>query len=276
MSAAAPTVAPPRANPAPLPGSHPVKCLVYGDAGSFKSKFLSTFPKPIIIHQTDPWGKEGWYMRLGTPSALHQTDAGLPFREITAPDGSLAARIEFFVDANPTKPTGLALFRRRYAELFESGEIRQYATYGLDSVTWLDQLAENESRIINPNPSGGDQRGGLHAMYSKLQLQQILQGRIAGFPPIINIVVIAHIDQKQDEEQGTTLYNPAAPGKLSKRLPTGFSEMYRAYIAPDGKGGSEPRLQTRADFRYNAGTQIPAPNPCPPDWAALWRDVKKP
>lgn len=264
-------------NPAPIPGSKPIKCLIYGDVGSHKSHMLSTFPKPLLVSQFDPWGKEAWFERLGDKSPLRQTAEGLPFIEMTH-NGALVARVEFFLDMNPEKPTALALFRKRYAELFDSGEIRQYATYGIDSVTWMDQAAFNESKYLvnRAVQTGGDQRGGPHFFYSRLQLQSLLQGRIAGYPPLVNMVVIAHVEKEPDEEHGTTIRNPAAPGQLSKRLPTGFAELYRAYIASDGRGGSIPLLQTCGDFRFNAGSQIPAPNPCAPDYAALWAAVRKP
>lgn len=277
MTAAAASARP---NPAPLPGSYPIKTLVYGVTGTWKSTFALTFPKPILYHCFDPWGKEGPARRLGDASPLKQTAEGVPFFEVTR-DGALLVRVEHFIDQNPERPAAMALFRKRYAEVFDSGEIRQYATYVLDSVTFLDQLAVHESTYAI-NRGVKDDR--LHARYSAFELRKILQGRIAGYPPLINIVVIAHVANKYvpDEKGGgshlpTTMpetawkYEPAAPGSLKDRLPPGFSELYRAYHTSDGKpGGMKVLLQTRPNFEYNANTQIMPPNPCEPRYECLW------
>jgi len=55
--------------------------LVYGDPGSGKTTFLSTFPKPLLVFSFDPFGKELPYLRMG-----HVVDAmderGTPVRQV--------------------------------------------------------------------------------------------------------------------------------------------------------------------------------------------------
>ena len=94
--------------------------------------------------------------------------------------------------------------------------------------------------------------------------------RMAGYP--INVVVIAHINETKDENSGKVLYHPAAPGQLSKKMPAGYSELYRAHVMRDGEGNRQYVLQTQADNIYNAGSSIPAPDRCPNTYESLWTE----
>jgi hypothetical protein len=82
--------------------------------------------------------------------------------------------------------------------------------------------------------------------------------------------VIAHITEDKDEVNGSFVRNPAAPGRLSKRLPAGYNEMYHMY-GIDDEGKDTRCLQTSRNSRFNAGSTIGAPNPCWPEFDSLWQ-----
>lgn len=247
------------------PATH---CLVYGDSGSYKSTFAGTWPKPLLVMAFDPYGKDAPYWRLGEPSGLEMDDLGSPIRTVASrKSGRLLARIEHYLDEDPERPDAYARFRRRMATL-RGDAIKEWATLVIDSVTFME-LAARKLEQYKLNPTARDPRQWYAG--SKEALEEMLLGRVGALP--INVVVICHVDEDKDELHGQMVRNPAAPGKLSKRLPAGYSELYRAYVTRDDAGQRVPLLQTRGDAMYNASTQIPAPDPCDPVYTALWSEA---
>ena len=57
------------------------KFLVYGDPGSGKSTFLSTFPKPLLVFSFDPFGKEIPYLKHGQVVDA-MDERGTPVRQV--------------------------------------------------------------------------------------------------------------------------------------------------------------------------------------------------
>lgn len=257
-------------SPSPTAPNGPIHVLCYGDAGAKKSTFAATFPTPALVCSFDPPGKDAPYLRRGAPGPLMTTDLGVPVREVLDPQGGLRFRIEHYIDADYERPQGFALFRRRLRQLDE--ERGWWETVIVDSLTYMQYAAQYESQYRVNRGVKDDGRGGLHYNYAKEAMQPIVALRLPTLP--CNVVLTAHVDEAKDEVHGTMLYNPAAPGKLSKRLPPGYTELYRAYVAPtDPKRPDEMiyLLQTEKSAQFNAASQIPAPNPCVPDYAALWK-----
>lgn len=48
----------------------PLHLLVYGDAGSYKSRLLASFPTPMLICMFDPHGKDMPYLQMGEPQYI--------------------------------------------------------------------------------------------------------------------------------------------------------------------------------------------------------------
>ena len=97
--------------------------------------------------------------------------------------------------------------------------------------------------------------------------------RVAGLP--MNVIVLSHIDEDKDEYQGKFVRNPALPGRLRKRIASGYGEHYRSYVADLEDGTKAYLLQTQANEFYAAQSQIDAPNPCYPHWESLWANWGK-
>lgn len=255
----------------------PIHVLTYGDFGSGKSTFASTFPHPQLICCFDAYGKDQPYTKspLHVASDLGVDGYGGPYREVfSRKTGAVLKRIEYYHDTKwvmpqeikrkagtgvrDIEPNAYARFLRRMASL--NDELAGWRTYILDSVTSMEIAARRwDQYVLNPQAEDGRQWYGA----SKDMLEKMLLGRLAGLP--INVVVLAHIDDEKFENQGTQRRMPMAPGKLRGSLPSQYAEVYRAFADTSGHW-----LQTRSDNIWAATTQIEAPALCPPHYSALW------
>lgn len=220
----------------------PIHTIVYGDPGAGKSTFASTFPKPMRVWMFDAVGKD-------TPYRLQ-------------PD----VVIEYFNDLDPTGAKGgWHHFIRRRDEYLATREWEQDATLVVDSITFMELAARKYDQYVT-NKTSKDPRKWFAA--STDAIEETLMMKLMGVPR--NVVSIAHVDQERDDVHGLMLMNPSAPGRLKKRIPAAYSEFYRAFVARDEQGQPMYLLQTTADNRYNASSQIKAPNPSWQHYASLW------
>lgn len=241
----------------------PLRVMVYGDPGSKKSTFAATFPQPILIFAFDPFGKERPYLRLGEAAPLYTDDLGTPVTQVLRGD-QLVAQVEYYYDAEPTRPQAYQRFLQRLLQF--PAEFAAWPTCVFDSLTYMEMHARKQDQY-KTNRGAADKRQ--HYAFSTEALEDTIGLRIGAWP--MNVVVIAHVTEKQDQVHGNMLYNPAAPGQLSKKLPAGFTEQYHAYVVTDEKGVNHWLLQTEKSGLWNAASQIPAPNPCAPTYEALWQ-----
>jgi hypothetical protein len=95
-----------------------------------------------------------------------------------------------------------------------------------------------------------------------------------------NVVVLAHVEDSKNADEspieGLRARNPSAPGRLRTRLGTAYPEIYRSFITVDDSGHHSYWLQTRYGGQWAAASQIPAPNPCPANYQALWPEGEEP
>jgi hypothetical protein len=240
--------------------------LIYGDSGAGKSTGASTFPKPLLVLAFDPRGKEMPYVRRGIPAESIADDGETAVTEVLSrKTGEMLVRIEHYLDAEPTKPTGFARFRRRLVNLTRDIDEWGIQTLVLDSVTFMELAARKEAQyVLNPNSREPRQWFGS----STDALEEVLMIRFGALP--INVVVLAHIDEDKDEVHGLMVRHPSAPGRLRKRSPAGYSELYRAYVKRTTDGEREYNWQTQSDAMYNCASQIDAPDPCLQDYRLLW------
>ena len=264
-------------------------CFDYGDPGAGKSEFASTFPKPIIVFQFDPYGKDTPYLRRGRPTDFTFDHLGTPVRQIMSrKTGALLIQIEYFHDtdwvmdakgqgANQTvlniahvNPECWERFGKRMY-YFSHEEYAQWATAVFDSVTTMEIAARAFFQYkINPNAKDGRQWWG----EATSALEQILYTRVGGFP--MNVVTLAHVDKEQDEVLGVRVRNPLAPGRLRGSLGGAYGEFYHHFVSQARDVNNRPAgereylVQTQGSSQWNASSQIHAPDPCPSTYQALW------
>ena len=247
----------------------PLHVMIYGDAGSKKSTFAATFPKPLLVFMFDPRGKDRPYLRHAhSLSDEYTDDYGSLCQQALDADGNILIQLERYLDADPEAPAAYERFRQRMRAF--PAEHVYWQTVVFDSLTYMELMARKLDQYkINKGARDGRQ----HYAASTSAIEDMLGIRAGSMP--MNVVVCAHIEEHKDEVHGHMIYNPAAPGQQSKKLPAGFSELYRAYVVSDGTPPTNRwLLQTEKSALYNAASQIPAPNPCVPDYEALWQHLR--
>ena len=244
--------------------------MLYGEFGSGKSSGAATWPKPLLVCFFDALFKERPYLytRSGKPRGVitRSVEGNVPVDEVRDDKGELLVRVEHYLDIDAKQPRAYADFLARMQRIRDDIAKWQIATLAVDSVTFMDIAARKEQQY-RLNPTAKDPRQWFAG--STDTLEEVLMINLGSLP--INVVVIAHIDEDKDELHGTMVRNPAAPGRLRKRSPAGYSEVYRAYVQRDGDGQPVYLWQTRSDQFYNALSLFNVPNPCLQGYKELWQ-----
>lgn len=244
--------------------------LLYGDSGSGKSTSAATWPTPQLVLAFDPYGKELPYKKrhaAGTRRIeAHTNEAGTNIEYILEADDSVVCQIEHFIDEDPRKPAAYSRFLTRMDRFKDEFESWQHGTIILDSVTFMELAARKWAQYAL-NPSTKEPRQWFAS--STDMLEEMLMLRFGSLP--MNVVVVAHIDEDKDEVNGEIIRHPSAPGRMRKRSPAGYSELYRQFVYRDDEGKRVHAWQTRNDGRWNCATQFDVPDPCEPTYDALWR-----
>ena len=178
-------------------------------------------------------------------------------------------RVEHYHDLNPKNPTAYHRMLTRMDSFVEEN----WRTLVIDSTTFLELAARKWAQYGVDSSCRGCPDPRKFYGVSKDLLEEFLLLRVSGLR--CNVVTCCHIDEEKDEVNEEMLRNPALPGKLSKRAPSAYGELYRAYVTRDESGQRVYLIQTRADNLYNASTQIEAPDPCHANYASLWAEYDK-
>ena len=247
--------------------NHPIQhWLIYGDSGAGKSTGATTFPKPALVLFFDPLGKDTPYRRRGVVNEVKAPDGTLIHEVLSRKDGSLLFQIEHYLEADPQRPVMWPRFLQRMTRLEADIEANGFQTVILDSVTFMELTARKYSQyVLNPTSKEPRQWFG----FSTDALEELLMIRFGSLNT--NVVALAHIDDQKVSSQGINVFSIAAPGRISRRGPGAYSEVYRAYATiADASGNTEYLWQTHANMMYTASTQIGAPDGSPSEYAALW------
>jgi len=246
--------------------TEPIHVICYGDSGAGKSTFAATFPRPLRVWLFDEFGKSRPYRASGGEVEDYVDDFGTNCTSIDAgTDKQVVIEKYFDFDPSTGESSGFHRFLQRRERYLRSKAWQDDATLVVDSVTFMELAARKYDQHVT-NKTARDPRQWFAA--STDALEDTLMVKLMGLP--INVVVLAHIDEERDEVHGAMVFNPSAPGRLKKRLPSAYGEFYRAYATRDEAGDPAWALQTRSDRRYNAASQIGAPNPCYPHYQELW------
>lgn len=263
--------------------------LIYGDAGTFKSTFVTTMPWPILVFAFDTIDKLGPYFRagrigativsgdlMGYPEGTFFDVFGTPVIPVWHPtEDRIIILIEHYIDNNPYQPDAYARYERRMKSVDARpggfrAESRTYGTVCWDSITFFGMARRKLDEFVRnaTTKSGATQDGKQWYGAEANAVENEILRRAALLPT--NVAAIAHVSDEKVDLHGVPIYTPATAGKrLPRRMPPGFGEVYLARIEGNGPS-ARPILQTRGDALYVACTQIPAPNPCVPDYNALW------
>lgn len=260
-----------------------IHCFVYADPGRMKSTFASTFPKPMLVLATDPVDKMTPYRRRGILGDRVQPneEAGIwvPTEYImsTKDEDKVATQIEYYIDRTafaPEEVTAWEQIQDRMQDLWVETNNNKWATVVLDSLSSLEfAIRSHYQHKENPVTKDGNEQDQRQWYRKSAEGLEQVTNTMAWLN--CNVVVLAHVRAEKDAVRDTILWTPEAPGTRNRRIPSVFGEIYTIHVDPEPPEGVSPfYLQTEADGRYVAATQIPAPPDCDPTYSALWTDYK--
>lgn len=240
----------------------------YGNPGSRKSSFFATFPQPIVVAHFDAVGKDMPYWKLGQPTKLQRDGKfGYDFREIITPEKTLGARIEYYHDPLVDQPRAAAAFLERLNRVPKEIDKGDCATFCFETVTSAS-LKARKMYQYDLEPDRKDPRkwyGGAVDILEEVLLIQL--------PSLqCNVCVGLHISAEKIESEGGLLRAPFLPGRLNASFASQWPELYRSYIERSKVGDKTGYVQTQGDEKWYANTMIDAPDPCEPEYTALWKN----
>lgn len=265
------------------PSSH---YLVVGDAGSRKSTFAATFPKPAFVFQMDSHAKAMPYRRRGlqgetgqiiTVEGMEDQGGIIPFELIMHPKHpeQVLFRIEHYqtaeISAGADYIYAYENFLARLGSLRKEVRAGKWKTVIFDSLSsLLFEARKLDEYKMNPSLDEGRKAHGLQSYGAAARaIEELMRSHLSSMP--CNVVVLGHLKTERDKVGNIIEYLPEAPGSLPRQLPAVFPEAY--VMLTDDKG--ECYLKTRKTDMYTATSQIPCPNPCQPTYRALWQDFAK-
>lgn len=256
--------------------------FVVGDAGSRKSSFAATFPKPMLVIQMDARGKAMPYRMRGiqgkkgfmvTAPGMEEKGGRIPYELIIHPkdEKKLLVRIEHYQTADMQQGVdyvyGYENFMARFPGIKKEVEEGKYRTVVFDSLSSISYEARKlDEKKMNPAIEEGKKPHGKQVYgAAAVAIEELIRSNLASLDA--NVVLIGHLMQERTKEgEVTGKYLPSAPGQLPWQLPSAFPESYVMLVDENG----ETYLKTRSTDVYIATSQIPAPNPCAPSYKALW------
>ena len=206
--------------------------LLYGKAGTGKTTFLTTCPKPVLIHSFDPGGTKSIQHLLGPETGIYAKS---------------------FEGDTYTNARQYAAWVDEMTRLERAGIFTELGTYCVDSYTFLYLAIMNQTlktvktgRIKDDIPAQTDYR------VAQTRLQQNLTD-CTSYP--CNFVLTAHVLSEQDGVTGAIDNTLSASPKIRVFLPQLFDEMFYASTKVGSKG-IEYQIQTQNDGLYVCKTRI--------------------
>jgi hypothetical protein len=251
---------------AKIPHRPDLHVACYGGPGARKSTYFATFPQPIVVAQFDAVGKDLPYWKLGKVGPVQTGKDGISFREIVAPNGNLAARIEYYTDLDIENPRAAHAFLERLNKLPKQVDRKECRTFCFETVT-SSSLKTRKWYQYDLEPGNRDPRkwyGGAVDI-----LEEVLLIQLPGMH--CNVCVGLHESKIRVESEGGMVRAPNLPGRLMESFASQWPEIHHAYVEFDRKAGEKTwLLQTQSDEKWDAATQIDAPDPCKGHYEKLW------
>jgi hypothetical protein len=203
--------------------------LIYGGLGSGKTAVLRTCRKPLLVHSFDPGGCK---------TLKDYIDAG-----------DVIADTRFEVE-DPKKPSVFKLWDTEYARLKQMKFFDHIGTFALDSLTTFAQAA------LNAVMHKAGRAGGTPQQNDWFPQMCLIENAIKDFLSLpCDIILTGHDAMTKDEVTGKVMKDVMITGKLVRRLPLLFDEIYYASTKETSKGSSYSLL-TQKTSTYQARTRI--------------------
>lgn len=247
-----------------LQGRPDIHVACYGSPGSRKSTFFSSFPQPLVVIHFDSQGKDLPFWKLGRVTRVQRDKRGMEFREIITPKGALAAIIEYYHDPIVDEPKAATAFLERLNRVPRMVEQGKCKTLVFETVTSAS-LTSRKMYEYDLKAGAKDPRKWYGGAVDTLE--EVLLIQLPALP--CNVCVGLHVSKTKVEAEGSMVYAPFLPGRLMESFASQWPEIYRAYVDKP-KGEKIWRLQTEASEKFEAASQIGAPDPCEGHYDHLW------
>lgn len=208
------------------PRSKTYNLLVYGGLGTGKTTLLKTVRRPLHVDSFDPGGTK-----------------------------VLEGEEEIYCDAqweieDPFKPTVAVAWDKAFHHRKKIGYFDALGTYALDSATTWGQ------DIMYEIMKKAGRAGGVPFQQDWLPQMTVLENAMRQFISLpCDCILICHDDSDKDEISGRMFVHPLITGKLKRRIPLLFDELYYAMTKETSKG-TEYQLLTRNTGLYQARTRL--------------------
>jgi len=222
--------------------------VIYGGLGTGKTSLLRTCRKPVLVHSFDPGG---------TTVLQEEID-----------NGSILADIRFEIE-DPTRPTAAKLWDGEYDRLKRLGFFNHLGTYALDSVTTWAQCVMYD--ILKQQGRSGRVKlnakivkdGKTRTTYVGVPQENdwmpqmiVMENAIRDMLSLpCDVILIGHDDVVKDNVTGKMESSLMITGKLKKRVPLLFQEIYYA-TTKETSAGTIYQLLTQRTGSYQARTRL--------------------
>lgn len=217
------------------PRSTTFNAIIYGAPKVGKSTVINTCPGPVLVHSFDPGGTK----------VLNDN----------IKNGRIIVDTSFETD-RADKPRAFMAWEREMTALIKDGFFEHVGTFVLDSMTtWAQCIMydvirkaalKSTKRTIGSHPSQQDWMPQMNVIEKWMRI-------FVGLP--CNCVLLGH-DDLPTSEDGTPIDDRSLmiTGKLKKRVPALFDEVYYMHIESAVKGIR--KLQTQPKNRISAGSRL--------------------
>lgn len=203
--------------------------IVYGGLGSGKTALLRTARKPVLLHSFDPGG-------VKTLTDYVKTGEIIPDTRFEVED--------------PSKPKAFKTWDDNYTRLKQMKFFDHVGTFAIDSLTTFAQA------VLNAVMHKAGRAGGTPQQNDWFPQMCIIENAIKDILALpCDVIITAHDAMTKDEVTGKVMKDIMITGKLVRRLPLLFDEIYYANTKETSKGVTY-NLLTQKTSTYQARTRI--------------------
>lgn len=210
--------------------------IIYGAPKVGKTSVIDTCPGPVLVHSFDPGGSKP--LREGMESGRILVDSS-------------------FEQDDANSPRAFAAWEKEMTLLIKDKFFDYCGTFVLDSMTTWAQCIMYDVIYKAAVKSNGKRKKGSHPRQQdwmpQMNIIEKWMRTLVGLP--CNCLLLGHDDLPTNED-GEPIDDRSMmiTGKLKKRVPALFDEVYYMHIASAVKG--ERKLQTQPKNRISAGSRL--------------------